>query len=208
MRQILTCGLLIVSFNLFSQSDRLLPIGDFFNIYEHERDYYPHIYNHLIKGLAWTPVARIVVLPSFSAEHVISIEPTENEIDFHLVYKTCKENIWYSKDRTKIKTETHEIALDSSFAILMGKVFTKATTEVKYPTEPQWGLDGVTYIMSAFVKNHGMQTGETWSPVEGTRMRKLVDTSHKLISLTTAARADKEKLKRAIQTIATDFMNK
>jgi hypothetical protein len=207
MRQILTYGLCIISFCSYGQPDRLLPVRDYFNHYEHERDYYPHVFNHLINGLSLTPIARVVVLPSFSAEHVISIEKSDNKKDFSLIYKKCKESIWYSEKRDKIKTEIHEIPIDSSFAILVGKVFIKATTEIKYPTEPQWGLDGITYIMSTFVPKYGIQTGETWSPRTGTRMRQLVDISDILISMTTANKADRDKFKNEIQDIGTDFLN-
>jgi hypothetical protein len=208
MRQILTYGLLFVSFCSFGQSDRLLPVRDYFNNFEHERDYYPHVFNYLIDGLSLTPTARVVILPSFSEEHVISIEKLDHEKDFSLIYKKCKESIWYSKNRTKILTETHKIPIDSSFAILMGKVFTKATIEVRYPTEPQWGLDGTTYIMSTYVPEYGIQTGETWSPKEGTRMGQLVDISYKLILMTTASKTDKNKLINDIHVIGTDFLNR
>lgn len=106
-----------------------------------------------------------------------------------------------SETKDKVETETFEAKIDFTFANLLGKVFTMATSEVKYPIEIDWGLDGTSYVVSAYRKGDGVETGENWSPKNGTRMRQLVDISKKLIRLVKASDKDSEKLIKEIREI-------
>jgi hypothetical protein len=179
MRRILIIVLTYVSFATFGQSsgDHLEPTEGYFNMYGHHYDYYPFIYKHLIKGLSYNTVARIVTLPSFSPENVLSIETTDNRKSYKVIYKICKKSIWYSDNRDKTNVIKYEKEVDSAIVNLIEKVFDKALLQTKYYEDFRMGLDGVNYIFSSKIK-----AGQVWSPKEGTKMNDLVELGELLIA--------------------------
>ena len=204
MRRVLILIGTVFSLTTFGQSagDHLEPTGGYFNMYRHEYEYYPFIYKHLIKDISWNPIARVLTLPSFSPENVLSIESIDREEKiFKVIYKVCKESIWYREgDKNDIEVIKYEVGIDTTTVNLIRRVFTKAISETRYYEDPGMGLDGVTYIFSAFELGAGIRAGEVWSPDEGTKMNDLVEFVDLLISL---AKSDKEddrlKLRKQIK---------
>lgn len=178
MKRILIIFLTYVSLTTFGQpnGDHLEPTEGYFNMYGHHYDYYPFIYEHLIKGLSYNTVARMVTLPSFSPEYVLSVETTDNGKSFKVIYKICKESIWYSEKRDKIKVIKYEKDLDSAMVNLIEKIFDKVLLKTKYYKDFRMGLDGVNYIFSSKIK-----AGQVWSPKDGTKMNDLVELGELLI---------------------------
>ena len=197
MRSFVLTFLTLVSLSSFGQEDHLLPTGDFFNLYSHERDYYPYVYKHLFKDLSDTPLARVITLPSFSPESVLSIENVDREKEnYKLIYVIGKESIWYKKNRNTLDVTRYEEPIDTALVRIIRRVFKAATTQVKYLSDDSWGagLDGVTYIFTTFVVGQGNRSGEVWSPDEGTKMIQLIEFAQALIQLAQAD-SDNDRVK-------------
>ena len=203
MKSLALTFLTLVSVSSFGQEDHLVPTGDYFNLYNHERDYYPYIYKHLFKDLSDTPLARVLTLPSFSPENVLSVENVDKEKEnYKVIYVIGKESIWYKKNRNALEVMRYEEPIDTTLVRIISRVFRQATAQVKYPSEDSYaiGLDGVTYVFTTFVAGHGNRSGEVWSPDEGTKMNQLVEFTQALIQLAQSDNDnDRTKFKEAIR---------
>ncbi len=190
--------LLLISLQLstFGQSgeDHLEPTEGYFSLYRHQYEYYPFIYKYLIKDLAWDPVARILTIPSFSGENVLSIERVGPEDKkFKVIYKTCKESIWYKKDKGSIEVLSFEKDIDSTTVELLRKIFEKVLADTRYNCKGRFGLDGVTYVFTGFSLGFGVRSGEIWSPANGTKMHDLIELGDLLIELAKTENNDNRK---------------
>ncbi len=165
------------------KEDHLEPTDCYFDT--NDLNYYSSIYKHLIKDLSYDPVARMLVLPSFSAENVVSIEGVDRENreyrKFKVIYKTCKKSIYYKKRRNYTKISTYENEIDSVTVRLVNQIFKLVLSDTRYNKNVLSGLDGETYIFSGFFIGFGTQTGQIWSPDEGTKMSGLVELGNTLI---------------------------
>jgi hypothetical protein len=198
--------LLLISFSLstFAQSreDHLEPTEAYFSMYRHQYEYYPFVYKHLIKDLSWDPVARILTMPSFSGENVLSIENANKEdTKFKVIYKICKESIWYKKNKDSIEVISFENDIDSTTVILIKKIFGKVLADTRYNKQARAGLDGVNYIFTGFFLGLGVRSGEVWSPANGTKMHDLIELGELLRELAKSENSDNRiKLESEIKT--------
>jgi len=188
MRRVILTFFTLLSLSVFGQKeDHLFPTDGFFSLYRHQRDYYPYIHKHLIKDLSDAPLARIITLPSFSPENVLSVESTDKEEKtYKVIFITGKESIWYKKSKNTLEIVRYEEPIDTSLVSIIRKVFKKATSQVKYESDDSWGhhgLDGVTYIFTTFVAMQGNRSGEVWSPDPATKMSQLVEFGQTMIQL-------------------------
>jgi hypothetical protein len=184
--------LCVIPFVGFSQGDHLEPAEDYFNLYPHHRDYYPFLQKHLLASLSSRPVMRVLVMPSFSPESVVSVERDSSK-NYIVVLRRAKENIWYSKKKEAVQTEQLKNSIGIVLAKKVESVFGKVSTKVKYREEISLGSDGTTYLFSGFVPGFGWRSGKTWSPEKGTRMESLVEIGHLLIELAEEKSSDKRK---------------
>jgi len=187
MRNVFIWVFTLISTLTFGQSkeDHLEPTECYFDT--RDLDYYSFIYKHLIKDLSYDPVARMLVLPSFSAENVVSIEGVDRDNreyrKFKVIYKTCKKSIYYEKRRNLTKVITYENEIDSASVRLVRQIFKLILSDTKYNKNDLSGLDGETYIFSGFFLGFGTQTGQIWSPRGGTKMSALVELGNCLIQI-------------------------
>ncbi|MBF9221784.1 hypothetical protein [Hymenobacter ruricola] len=193
-----------------AMEDHLLPSQGYFASYAHERPYYPKVQEALCAGLSDTPLARVVVLPSFSPEYALSLE--EKAHKYYLTYRVCLTSAWGALQRKETKpvaVSTVTVELGAPAAVAVASAFNKAILQTKYPA-PTEGfsvrLDGTTYAFITFQRGVGLQSGETWSPVAGTKMGKLVAIVETLKKVTITP-ADQplqaELLQQARQLLAT-----
>ena len=166
-----------------AQSDHLEPTSGIFDSSDSHLAYYSKVKKILFQGLNYGPTIRFLIIPSFSPESVLEIAFDRTTKKQFLVYQVCDKNIWYNKnqDSTKVTRVRKEISGES--VELINKLFETAIEGVEFKKEPFLGCDGETYFFS--VNKFGLQTGMTWSPDKGTKMRRLVDIGLKLIKLAT-----------------------
>lgn len=186
MRSVILTFWIVVSLESFAQDDHLLPADGFFNLYTHEREYYPYIYKHLLKDLSDTPLARLITLPSFTPESVLSVESVGwNKEDYKLIYVIGRESIWYKKNKNTLEVTRYEEPLDTDLVGMIREIFKEVTAQVRYLSDDSRsvGLDGITYVFTTFVAGQGNRSGQVWSPDEGTKMNRLIEFTRVMIQL-------------------------
>jgi len=138
--------------------------------------YYLKVQEVLYAGLSTAPLARVVTLPSFQVEDVISVDQKASK--YYLTYQAAQKSIWHAlqaKTNEKIVVNTQEIEITPEAATAIAALFNAALSQMRYP-EPSMsmGKDGTTYTFITVKQWAGLRAGETWSPPAGTRMGRLV----------------------------------
>jgi hypothetical protein len=197
-----------MSSRIFGQSlmepndqDHLEPPESYFAIWDHEKDYFPFIYKHLLKDLSDRPVARLLILPSFFPENVVSVESMDkDDLKYRIIYKTCSESVWKRKNRNAVEVIKYEGEVDSAIVNVIKKVFRIALLKTRYNEIDGIGFDGVSYIFSGTFGLSATLSGEIWSPNEGTKMYELVEFGESMIALAKADNnSDRQRLKKEIK---------
>jgi hypothetical protein len=206
MRKLIVIGFWLLYVNSYAQSDRLQPVQDYFNLDEHQRDYYPFVYKHLLVGLSATPSVKVLALGGL--EYVISLEELDEKEKYKLIYRKTKESIWHKEDKDLIETETFTTEIDDKLAKLIEDVFHQATSEVRYPEEIDWRPDHTTYFVTTFSQSTGIQIGKSSSTEEGTRINLLMEIANKMIEMTKANKEKKMLVSRQIEDLVLQFKSK
>jgi len=160
-------SIILCSFYLVTnaQNDFLEPATGFFSSYYHQDEYYPRVKKILYDSLKYNPNARIIVMPSFSEEYLVSIDTKNRET--YLTYRIAKNQIWSNKTKENIECTEYKMKIDYSIAKILHNLIFTATSKAKYPDQPIPKLDGTTYIFIAFETGYGFRSGMTWSPGSG-----------------------------------------
>ena len=176
MKQLILILLLFLSYSeLFSQSENLEPINESLILYNQPelKEYFASVNELLLNDLNPNALARVVVIPSFHEEYVLSIETDGG--NFYFLKRTVDSAIWKNPNIDSIKTIDKRIKIGSDLTKKINHLFYSALSQTQYPIKPIIGLDGVTYYYSAFKELQGVKTGKTWSPTKGTKMADLVE---------------------------------
>lgn len=120
-------------------------------------------------------LAQVVVLPSFEPEYILSIEARKDR--YLLLYNTGQQSIHQvlsAKKGEKVVVHSRQIEISKELAITLAHLWNTAIQQVRYPTpEMSMRTDGVKFIFMTFQAGIGERSGETWSPVAGSRMSLL-----------------------------------
>lgn len=196
--------LLLFSVASYGQDDHLEPAKDLTKYQGQLKGYYDGIFNLLLDGLSEKPLARYLVLPSFSAEYILSVEKDSSE-NFKIVVHCCSENFWYSKDKSSVKVKKYDKLIDKNFALSIKKLFDKVTGQIKPTDELSLHADGTTYYFSTTSDTEELITGEKWSPIKGSKMDKLVQVCEDLILFALNRIDNKNVIIDKINTFDTDI---
>ncbi len=162
-----------------AQADRLEPVSGIFSIYDFQFDYYSSVRKILLSKLSDDPEIRFLILPSFAPERVLDIEKDKTDNKFYLILHKAQQNIWYSREKSKIKIDSAKKEISYTSVACVKKLFKKAIYKAKFPEKPTQGLDGTDYYFS--VEDYGQKTATTWSPTAESKIAKLVDIANRLI---------------------------
>ena len=179
-----------------SQDDHLQPVTDYLSAYAYQDEYYSLIRRHLLDSLKNSLVARVIVKPSFTEEYVVSVDSANKT--YFLKYSRMNKSIWYTKQKKSLRAITIKTTIGEPLAQTLNKLFFEAVTQTKYPKrifikgpngeefeELSIGADGTTYVFVAFGNGHGVRSGQTWSPRQGSPMNELVNITGALVELVT-----------------------
>lgn len=160
------------------QQDHLEPEqGDLVD-YKFSLDYHTQIRSILLDSLGDKPIIRMIVLPSFSPEYVISLEKVENK--YIVTRVTLDSSVWYSKDYSRIKRRFATKTISSELSDSLSALYLLALSKTRYPDRPLIFTDGISYHFAA--KAHfGIHTATKHSPIKGTRIAQLVQLTEKLM---------------------------
>ncbi|GAA4455538.1 hypothetical protein GCM10023189_23430 [Nibrella saemangeumensis] len=164
--------------------DHLEPEAGYFADFNFKHDYYPHIRNYLLKNLSQNPVARVLVLPTFAPEYVISVEKDKRWDNYFLVCAEAQENIYQKPGKEGIQVTVRRIQIAKDLALQLNKLFMTAIGQVSYRRNQAWGVDGTTFHFTAYAVGEGVRSGYTWSPQRGSRMHDLVQVVQLLQKMT------------------------
>lgn len=166
-------------------NDHLRPISLIFHLRSETLEYYAKLNELLLKKTGY-PYIQFITKPAFAPESVLLIESDIKTRQCYMIYRITKESIWYSKNQENIEVEEYKAEIDTQSVQLIRDSFYSATSQVRYSSDSGiYGKDGVSYYF--FMRDTSpsiSQSGKTWSPEVGTKMKKLVDISNELIELT------------------------
>jgi hypothetical protein len=149
---------------LFSnaQPDNLQPEKGLFSGYTFLDQYYSAVKKVLFDSLSLQTDLRIVVMPSFSPEYLISLDTKESKT--YLIYRIVKQQIWQiPKPNDQVKFNNYEIEFDPSITKKIHELFVLAISKSKFDCLTD-GLDGTTYVFVIYENGYGLIGGQTWSP--------------------------------------------
>ena len=182
-----------VKFGQFSD-DHLQPVANNYSAYRYQNEYDALIRRYLLDSLKDSPIARVVVRPSFSEEYVVSVDSSNGTC--YLTYRRMNKSIWYKRQKDSLRAITTKIVIGRPLAQALNKLFFEACAQTRYPERRFFkgpngedfeslsiGTDGTTYVFMSFGYGHGVWSGQTWSPSKDTQMSALVDISNAMVKL-------------------------
>jgi len=146
-----------------AQSDNLQTETGFFSGFSHQDSYYPIVKKILFDSLSYYTDLRVVVMPSFSPEYMISLDSKDGKT--YLTYRIAKQQIWHfpKPDNDQIKCNNYRILFDSSISKKIHELFFLAISKARFDIRPS-AVDGTSYIFITFENGYGLIGGQTWSP--------------------------------------------
>jgi len=146
-----------------AQSDNLQPEKGLFSGYNPLHDsYYLAVKKVLFDSLSLHTDLRVIVMPSFSPEYLISLDTKEGKTT--LSYRIAKQQIWQiPKPNDQIKFNNYQIEFDPSLTQKIHELFVLAISQARFESLPD-GLDGTTYVFMTYENGYGLISGQTWSP--------------------------------------------
>lgn len=169
--------------------NHLEPSKGLLGMYDSEYEYESQVRDILLKGLPRTPDVQVIIFPPFgNSEEVFQLNHDRDKETFTLISQIVSKSITGNKDEglSEMKLYKKEKLLSKESFELIKELYKTAIYTVRYPDENFLTLDGVTYHIS--IKDYGVKTGQTWSPVEGSKMGRLVAITFKLIDLIDSSR--------------------
>jgi hypothetical protein len=161
-----------------AQLDNLEPEPGFFSSLNTQYSYFPKVKAVLCDSLQYDTEARVVVIPSFSQEYLVSIDSKNGKT--YLSYRIAKKRIWKIRSKGLMDCEKYRISFDSSVAKKIHELFFLATSQVKYSNNQIFGEDGITYFFISFEIEYGIRSGFTCSP-KTEKMLGLVEVAEWLV---------------------------
>jgi hypothetical protein len=196
-----------------SAQDHLEPEAGILNTPDSHWDYAKRLRDILLKDAASYHLARMVCLPSFETEWVVTVvredakDPDDPQIYF-VDYVGAESKLFRTKDSDEIKVRKARAVLDADTAEFLNTTWRRMLRRTRYPKEFGLGADGVTYHFSRFVPmidrgrndpEAGWEQGTTWSPDEDSLCGELVAIGEALKDYALAQAEDRQKLGSVIR---------
>lgn len=196
-----------------SAQDHLEPEEGMLNLSKMEWDYGQRLREVLLKDAADYHLARMVCLPSFQPEWVVTVV-REDPKDFdgpHTYYVECvvaERKLFPPKKSQGVKARKARAPIDGETAESLNQVWRRMLRTPRYPKEPGLGADGVDYHFSRFVPMvdcgrpdplAGWEQGKIWSPDEESPCGELVIIGERLKAYAEAEPKNREKARQEIR---------
>lgn len=161
-------------------SDYFSPVEGHFSGTNHA--YKLRVCKTLLADFSTTPLAGLVVLPSFEPEYALWID--KDWRGYYAIYRVAKPSIWQTLQNPlaePVTLNTCQAKLPPELAQQMAALFWTALGKTQYAQQPAIMLDGTAYYANAFRAGSGLRNGETWSPPASSSLRELIDLAENLI---------------------------
>jgi hypothetical protein len=212
------CGTLILAAQLgfclsASAQDHLEPEKGILNQPHWEWEYAKNLREVLLKDAARYHLARMVCLPAFQPEWVVTVVREDGEDDdaphtYYVEYVGAEEKLFRPKDLKSLKVKKSRAPLDHETAEALSKVWRRMLRAARYPSEAGLGADGVTYHFSRFLALidrgqadplAGWEEGQIWTPDEESPCGELVAIGERLMEYARARQEDRDKIRAQIR---------
>jgi hypothetical protein len=195
-----------------SAQDHLEPEKGMLNQSRIGWDYGQRLREVLMKDASRYHLARMVCLPAFEAEWVVTVV-REDPKDFdgpHTYYVECvvaERKLFPPKESQGVMAKKARAPIDGATAESLNQVWRRMLRRTRYPKFTGVGADGVDYHFSRFLPLidcgqpdplGGWEQGTVWSPDDGSPCGELVAIGERLKS---CAQARSENRDRAIREI-------
>jgi hypothetical protein len=198
-----------------SAQDHLEPEAGNLNTPDYAWDYSKRLRDVLLKDAASYHLARMVCLPSFETEWVVTVvredgKDLDDPHTYFVEYVGAESKLFRSKDSDDIKVKKARAGLDPDTAEFLNTTWRRLLRRTRYPKDPGLGLgtDGVSYHFSRYVPlidrgrndpHAGWEQGQTWSPDEDSLCGELVAIGEGLKAFALARPEDRQKLGSVIR---------
>jgi len=199
--------LLLISFICFGidlkkYSDHLVPANSAFSW---NAPYHQKVIKVLGKGFEKSTSFRMIAIPSFQSEYAIAGQISNGK--YYLRYIEAKKHLWryensdkppknYPKNYTDVKVFVSKTEVKKSTHDLLKEIWEKMLLEVRYPEEPNVGLDGATFHFATRVGGRGVLEGQIWSPPSDSKCGKLVKITSLIVKLNFSKGSEAKKIEK------------
>jgi hypothetical protein len=196
-----------------SAQDHLEPAKGILNQPEWEWSHAQRIREVLLKDAADYHLARMICLPAFHPEWVVTVVRAEaKDFDaphsYYVEYVGLEKSLFRLKDFQGVTVKQSRAPLDHETAESLNKTWRRMLRTTRYPKEPRLGADGVTYHFSRFLPMidrgqddplAGWEQGTIWSPDEESQCGELVAIGERLKAYAQARPERRERVRRDIR---------
>ena len=186
----------------FARGDHLEPARSHDSPNGSVRDYYVKVLSLLRTDFNSKPLARCVVLPSFTAEYAWSLERSPDGVS--LLTNMLSENFWYARNKN-VTVTSRKILLEAELAEAAEELFRAAVAETRPPLEGYYGCDGTTWTFAVDDGNGSLKEGEVWSPPRGSLMRRLTDVCDAFFALPEGKGPSQAELAAGMRALTADI---
>ncbi|MGI4865576.1 MAG: hypothetical protein ACRYFZ_16765 [Janthinobacterium lividum] len=179
--------------------DFLKPVDGYFS--KNSDEYHLRVRETLLVDFSSTPLAGLIVLPSFAPEYALWIGKDWRR--HYAVYRVGKTSIWQTSQQplaAPVNFYTCNAELPPELAQALATVFWAALGQTRYPGNERITLDGTSYYFTAFRAGSGSRIGQTWSPNSSLRLGKLIALAESVIQHLTQPTNNSDHWVKLIQT--------
>jgi hypothetical protein len=193
--------------------DHLEPEDGVLNQTEREWDYAKNLREALLKDAGRYHLARMVCLPSFEPEWVVTVvredgHDPDSPPSYYVEYVVTERKLFPPGGSQTPRVKRSRATLDPETAESLNKTWRGMLRRVRYPSELRLGADGVTYHFSRFVPLTvrgesdplaGWEQGRTWTPDPQSLCGRLVAIGERLKDYAQAKPKNSEQIRSEIR---------
>jgi hypothetical protein len=191
-----------------SAQDHLEPEEGTLNQQEWQWDYTKRLREVLLKEAASFHLARMVCIPAFEPEWVVTVVREDGEdVDaprtYYVEYVGAERRLFRPRNSQSVTVKKSRAPLDSKTADSLNKTWRRMLRTARYPMEPRLGADGMSYHFSRSLPLidrgqsdplAGGEQGRIWSPDEESLCGDLVAIGERLKVYVQAKPEDRDKI--------------
>lgn len=199
-----------------SAQDHLEPEEGILNQPAWRWDYAERLREVLLKDAAFYHLARMVCLPSFEPEWVVTVVREDGKDfdaphSYYVEYVGAETILFHAKNARRLTVKKSRASLDRETAESVNKTWRRMLRTTRYPEQPRLGADGESYHFSRFVPLidrgrpdplGGREQGTIWSPDGGSLCEELVAIGERLKAYAQAKPEDRDKIRSEIRVKA------
>jgi hypothetical protein len=160
----------------------------------------------LLRNSEHVPFVRMICLPSFEREWVVTIEEPKGD-SANVQYLIVKRPIWRDPRPREIETNIAVAQISKSTARKIKLAWIAMLSNRSYMEPRGIGLDGVSYRFATFALKLGVLTREAWSPGREEPSSRLVELGEMLRDFARMEAKDRAEFETSINQKVEDLLS-